>query len=464
MLATNGIRKLYLYFLKQKTMRNFYQLLINNVIGALANMTVWFALTFFAYLQTNSVIATSVMSGVYLITVAFTSIWFGGLVDKYNKKLIMIISSCISLVIFILGFIIYVLAPAESFKNINNPIFWVFIILILFGVLAGNLRGIAIPTIVPMLVPKDKLDKANGLVGTSSGIAFLVVSVISGFLVSINGMFWALLIPIIITLGTILHLQFLKLPEPVKEQNNNSEPEANSTDANLKSLDIKGTIKIIKQTPGLFPLIFFTTFNNFLGGVFMSLMDAYGLSLVDVRVWGLLWGFLSLAFMVGGTLIATRGLGKNPVKTLFLANSVIWFVSAIFTLQPSIILFAIGAFVYLTIVPFIEASEHTIIQKVVPQDRLGRVFGFSQSIEQAASPLMAFAIGPITQLIFIPFMRDGGNGANLIGSWFGTGDGRGIALVFTIAGVIGLIATLIAWRGKYYKLLSNRYAELSANS
>jgi MFS transporter, DHA3 family, multidrug efflux protein len=36
---------------------------------------------------------------------------------------------------------------------------------------------------------------------------------------------------------------------------------------------------------GLFGLIFFSTFNTFLGGVFMSLMDAYGLSLVSVQVW-----------------------------------------------------------------------------------------------------------------------------------------------------------------------------------
>jgi len=41
-------------------------------------------------------------------------------------------------------------------------------------------------------------------------------------------------------------------------------------------------------------LILFATFNNFLGGVFMSLMDAYGLSLVSVQVWGALWGIWGL--------------------------------------------------------------------------------------------------------------------------------------------------------------------------
>src|SRR5690606_17641818 len=100
-------------------------------------------------------------------------------------------------------------------------------------------------------------------------------------------------------------------------------------------------------------------------------------------------------------------------------------------------------FVYLCLVPFVEASEQTVIQKVVPPERQGRVFGFAQSIEQAASPVTAFLIGPVAQFIFIPFMTTG-RGVELIGDWYGTGPGRGIGLVFTFAGIIGLIVTLIA--------------------
>jgi DHA3 family multidrug efflux protein-like MFS transporter len=96
-------------------------------------------------------------------------------------------------------------------------------------------------------------------------------------------------------------------------------------------------------------------------------------------------------------------------------------------------------------VPFIEAIEQTIFQKVVPPERLGRVFGFAHSVEQTASPVTAFLIGPIAQLIFIPFMTTG-SGVELIGDWFGTGIGRGIALVFMAAGTLGLIVTLVAMR------------------
>jgi DHA3 family multidrug efflux protein-like MFS transporter len=120
-------------------------------------------------------------------------------------------------------------------------------------------------------------------------------------------------------------------------------------------------------------------------------------------------------------------------------------------------------FIYISVIPFIEAAEHTIIQKVVPIERQGRVFGFAQSVEMSASPLTTFMIGPITELFFIPFMTVGA-GVELIGGWFGTGADRGIALVFTLTGIIGLIITLIAMNTKYYGLLSKRYLEADETS
>ena len=127
-----------------------------------------------------------------------------------------------------------------------------------------------------------------------------------------------------------------------------------------------------------------------------------------------------------------------------------------FTIQPSIVLLAIGCAIWFLVSPYAEAAEQTTLQKVVPLERQGRVFGFAQSIEQSASPLTAFIIGPLTQFFFIPLMTTGA-GAALIGSWFGTGPDRGIAIVFTLAGVIGLTVTLLAFRTKYYRQLSARY-------
>jgi DHA3 family multidrug efflux protein-like MFS transporter len=108
-----------------------------------------------------------------------------------------------------------------------------------------------------------------------------------------------------------------------------------------------------------------------------------------------------------------------------------------------------------------EASEQTIIQRAVPFREQGRVFGFAQSLETAASPVTAFLIGPIAQFWVLPSMTDGSL-ASLIGSWFGEGPARGMALVFIVAGVIGLTVTVLALRSRPYRDLSARYAAASA--
>jgi MFS transporter, DHA3 family, multidrug efflux protein len=93
--------------------------------------------------------------------------------------------------------------------------------------------------------------------------------------------------------------------------------------------------------------------------------------------------------------------------------------------------------------------------------RQGRVFGFAQSVEQAASPLTAFLISPIAQFFFVPFMTTGA-GAATIGGWFGTGMDRGIALVFIICGMLGLIMTGYALHSRFYRQLSQRYLSAPA--
>jgi DHA3 family multidrug efflux protein-like MFS transporter len=422
--------------------KSFYSILINAIVAGVTNTFVWFAVTFWVYLETRSVMVTSYMAGIYIGTVSASGFFLGSIVDRYRKKTAMLFSSILTLVLFTLAGIVYVSTPPAVFKDPDSFQLWLFIVLCLFGVLAGNIRNIALPTMVTFMVEEDSRDKANGLIGSANGTAFLLASIPSGFVISFMGVFWMLVFGIGLTVIAIIHLLAIR----VEEQ------QVVHAEGHKTKIDIKGTIRVIKGIPGLFGLIFFNTFNNFLGGVFMSLMDAYGLSLVSAHVWGVLWAILSLGFIIGGLTIAKTGLGKSPIRTLFLANILMWVICIFFTIHSSIFLLSGGLFIFLCLIPVVEAAEQTVIQKVIPQDRQGRVFGFAQSIEQAASPLTAFMIGPIAQYIFIPFMTTG-KGVELLGWWFGTGMDRGIALLFSVTGVLGLIITLIAMRTRAYAKL-----------
>jgi len=428
----------------------FHHLLANNLVANITNFTVWFALTFYVYLETRSVFATGMIAGVYLVLTAACGFWFGSLVDHHRKKTAMLGSSLVSLGLYAVALAVHELATKGAIADVGRPWLWAFIGLCMLGVIAGNVRSVALPTLVTILIPEAQRDKANGLVGMVTGIGFLTTSVISGFLVAWGGMRLALGFALVLTLAAFVHLLAVRVDEPRASAEDGAH-------AGPRRVDIAGTVRVIAGVPGLFALILFATFNNFLGGIFMALLDAYGLSLVSVQAWGLLFGVLSTAFILSGIVISRTGLGASPLRTLLLVNLITWGVCCVFTLQSSIWLLAGGCFVWMLLGPYAEAAEQTTLQKVVPLERQGRVFGFAQSVEQAASPLTAFLIGPLTQFAVIPFMTDGA-GAAAIGDWFGRGPDRGIALVFTAAGVVGVLATIAAFNSRPYRQLKAAYA------
>ncbi len=427
----------------------FVHLLVNTLLVSVINFTVWFAVTFWVFLETRSVLATGMVAGIFLVTTALSGIWFGSLVDHYRKKTTMQASSLVSLTFYAVAFTLYQLTSEQTFANPASVMLWVFIVLSMFGVIAGNIRSIALMTLVTLLIPEDRRDRANGLVGTTMGVSFLVTSVISGLLVAVGGMFYVLLLGMVVLGISVVHLAFVR----VEEQPEGATPVVEPTD---HKVDLRGTLRVVRGVPGLLALIAFSCFNNFLAGAFMALMDAYGLYMMSVQAWGLLWGALSTCFILGGLAVAKTGLSKNPVRLLLLANIGFWGVTCLFPLQASVILLTAGMAVYMLLGPYAEAAEQTVLQKIVPYERQGRVFGFAQSVELAASPLTAFLIGPITQLVFIPFMTTGA-GAELIGGWFGTGPDRGIALVFILTGLLGLAVTILALGSRPYRQLSERY-------
>lgn len=429
-------------------MKHFYQVLINTLIANVTTSFIWFALTFWVYLETHSVLATGIIGGSYMLLVAIFSIVFGTIVDHNKKKNVMLFSSIFTSVAFFAASIIFLLVPKNELLNIGGPYFWLFTGVILIGAIIENMRNVALSTVVTLLVEKSKRANANGLVGAVQGIGFIVTSVFSGLAIGFLGMGWTLAIATALTLVAMAHLLFVSIPEDEIMH----DPELKN-----KKVDIKGSIAAISAIPGLFALLIFSTFNNLIGGVYMALMDPYGLTLFSVEMWGIVLAVSGTGFVVGGALVAKFGLGKNPIKTLLWGVVIMGVLGTLFTIREWWWLYALGIWLYMTLIPGIEAAEQTVIQRVVPFKRQGRVFGFAQAFEAAAAPVTAFLIAPIAEFIIIPYAKSEQGAASL--NWvLGSGDARGIALVFLVAGLIMVVAALLAFATKSYRRLSEFYS------
>ncbi|MCK6065695.1 MULTISPECIES: MFS transporter [Microbacterium] len=439
-----------------RTVRAFGHVLANTAVANVTSSYLWWALTFWAYLETRSVLATAIIGGSYMLLVAALGVVFGVIVDRLKKKAVMVLSSLVTLTTYLLAGALYLSFPESVLVNWGGPWFWVFAGVILVGGVVENMRNIALSTTVTLLVPADRRDRANGLVGAVQGIAFMVTSVFSGLSIGLLGMGWTVVIAIVATGAALIHLLFVPIPERGVAH---VEGEA------AKSIGFRGVIPAVVAVPGLLALILFSTFNNLVGGVFMALMDPYGLTLFSVEMWGIVLGVTSIGFILGGGLVAKFGLGKNPVRTLLLVNVGIALLGMTFAIREWWWLYALGVLVFMCLMPIAEAAEQTIVQRVVPFEKQGRVFGFAASMESAAAPVSSFLVGPLAQFWLIPFMNSQ-PGRDSFGWLLGPGEARGIALAFVGASLVLLVVVLLAFVSPPYRRLSAAYeaAPLAADA
>ena len=428
-------------------MKRFLHVLINIAVANTSTFFLWSALSFWLYLETHSVLILSILSGTFMTLVTLSGMFFGTIVDKHRKKEVIAVSSIVALIFLLLAGSVFLFFDRKEIADISSSAFWIFSLSILLSALVSNLRSIALSTTVSILVPKEDYARANGMVGMVQGVGMIANTVFSGLVIGRLGLEWAMYITLILSGLALSHLLFV----PIPEDHLHHDPEVLN-----KQVDFRGAIKAIRSVPGLMALIFFTTFNNFIGGVIMVLLDPYGLEMFSVEMWGIVLGITGTGFIFGGMAITKKGLGKQPLRTLLYGYVIGSLICLLFTVREWAWLFLAGIFLYMFFVPFIEAAEQTIIQTVVPKIKQGRVFGFAQTVESAATPVSSYLIGPIAQFSIIPF-RESDAGKQTFGWLLGEGNARGIALTFVLAGLFMLLLSLLAFRTRAYHRLSESF-------
>lgn len=427
--------------------RAFAQVLINTAVANTATSFLWFALVFWVYIETRSVLATGIIGGAYMLLVSLFAMVFGTFVDRHRKRTVMVVSSAVSAAAFLAAGGLYLWHPESALLDLGGPWFWLFSGIILAGGVIEQMRSIALSTVVTLLIDEDRRANANGLVGTVQGIAFVMTSVFSGLSVGFLGMGGTLAIAIAAMIVTFAHLLFVRIPEETPDH-----------DGGSATLDLRGSWRAVRAAPGLFPLIIFSTFNNLIGGVYMALMDPYGLTLFSVQMWGLVFGIAATGFLVGGAVVAKWGLGRKPMRTMLLVVAAMGMLGSVFMIREWWALYVVGIWLYMVLVPPVEAAEQTVIQKLVPFSRQGRVFGFAAAFEAAAAPVTAFLIAPIAEFWVIPYMNTAA-GQQRWGWLLGEGEARGMALICFFAGLVMTVVALLAFRTPAYRTLTELYAK-----
>ncbi|GAA1947021.1 multidrug efflux MFS transporter Cmr [Brevibacterium antiquum] len=423
-------------------MKRFAGVLLNTLVANVTTTFVWFAFTFWVYLGTRSMLATALVGGSFMLLVAISGIPIGTFVDHTRKKRVMVAATTVPLITFTAGGLIYASVGPAQVLDLGGLWFWLFAVLMLVGATVANARNIALSTTVTLMVAVSDRSRANGLVGAVQGVSALVTSVFAGLSIGFLGMGWTIAIAIVGLALTSVHLIFVRIEE-----------ERIVIVSRRVGFGLAGSISAVRSVPGLAALVAFTAFNNLLGGAYMTLMDPYGLELFSVQVWGLLGGACATGFIVGGLTVARAGLGTNPLRTMLWLLMAMGLIASLFTIRELAWLYVLGIWAYMALVPAVEAAEQTVIQQAIPLRRQGRVFGLAQAVESAAAPISAFTLGPLVELLVVPWSRSADGRATLEPA-LGSGEMRGAALLFLICGLMLIIAAAAAFKTRAYASLS----------
>ncbi len=98
----------------------FNQLLVNTFIANVTTSYLWFALTFWVYLETRSVLATAIIGGSFMLLVSVMGVPFGSWVDRTRKKRVMVVSTVITSVSFALALALYLVTPSVELLRLGG--------------------------------------------------------------------------------------------------------------------------------------------------------------------------------------------------------------------------------------------------------------------------------------------------------------------------------------------------------
>ena len=260
-----------------------------------------------------------------------------------------------------------------------------------------TLRGIfqafhspAVTAIVPLMVPKAKLSRVNGLTYLFTGAVTLIGPVVAALLLAFWKIHQILWIDAITFIVAVIPLLIITIPSVRKKQDKSS-----------FSKDLGEGLAFIKNARGFLPLLTLATLLNFLLTPLPTLLPYYVKfdHLGEVSDLAFVMAFFQGGILAGGLLMSVIKGVKKKTGAIMSSVYIVFLGYALVALTPSGLFWfmALGGLIMAFCIPIANVSIQTIIQTVVPLKMQGRVNSVTMALASAATPLGMILSGVIVE-------------------------------------------------------------------
>ncbi|MFN8452092.1 MAG: MFS transporter [Anaerolineae bacterium] len=391
-------------------MRAFMLIWFGQVISLLGTGMTQFALTLWAYQVTGSATALALVSFfTFGPTVLFTPI-AGALVDRWNRKLVMMLSDLGSGAGTISILLLYVTGNLQIWH------------LYVAGIVSGIFYTFQWPAYsagITMMLHKSQYARADGLLGVADQASRVLAPILATTLLATIGIAGVLVIDIVTFVFAVGTLLMIYIPQP---QRSASGVEGKGS---LWAESIYG-FRYIFRRPSLVGLLMTFFFVNLVTTFSITLFAPMILARTgsDQTILATVQSIGAAGGVVGALLLSVWGGPKRRIHGVLLGMVAVSLALLTVGVGQTVALWSLGWFVCWLAAPILNGSSQAIWQSKVAPDVQGRVFAARRMIAQIVAPVSMLLAGPLADRIFEPAMQAGGRWSTRSARWWASVRGR----------------------------------------
>ena len=362
----------------------FFTIWGGQALSIIGSQLVQFALIWFLTVQTGSATVLATASLVGLLPNVILGPFIGTLVDRWDRRRIMLASDTVITLVSIGLAILFALDAVELWQ-----IYVVMFVRALFGAFHSN----AMTASTSLMVPVEHLTRIQGINQMLNGGLNVISAPLGALLLSVLPMQGILGIDVVSALFAIVPLLFIRIPQPERYSRKEEDEQETIWQG------VKVGLRYVIGWPGLLIVGLMTIGINFTIIPAFSLMPLLVKEFFGGSATHLGWveSAMGIGMFVGGGVLGAWGGFKRNILTSMLGLMGVGVGTLFFALAPSTALWLailgallVGIMMTMTMGPF-----YAMIQTIVEADMQARILSLLSSVGTAMVPIGLMVAGPV---------------------------------------------------------------------
>lgn len=364
----------------------FFTIWGGQAFSILGSQLVQFALIWHLTVKTGSAMVLATASLVGMLPGVVLGPFVGTLVDRWNRRWIMLIADCIITLATIILATLFAMDAVEV---------WHIYVVMFIRSLAGCFHGNAMSASTSLMVPVEHLTRIQGVNQMLNGGLNVVSAPLGALLLDKLPLQGVLMIDVVTALLAILPLFFIHIPQPERIEQGKGNHEGQAT----VWQDLKAGFRYILGWPGLLLVSVMTIGINF------TIIPAFSLLPLMVKAYfggnaiqlGWVESAMGIGMVVGGGLLGVWGGFKRKIMTSMVGLVGMGAGTLVLALVPSSAMpVAVGGALLVGLMtPITMGPFFAVIQSTVEPDMQARIFSLLSSVGGAMAPIGLLIAGPV---------------------------------------------------------------------